>query len=210
VDVLPSRADLRGYAMVVLPAHMREDAGLAQRMAESGAHIVLGPRSGSKSASLAIPEQLAPGAFSALAGVQVQRVESLPPGLVEGVQWVNGPAASVARWREDLALTGAVALAKFEDGKPAVTRHGNTWYSAGWMDSAGWRHLLGEAAHAASLPTLDLPADVRISRRGDWVFALNFSSSTVDFSPSTDAQCLLGARALAPQAVSIWKLKPSA
>ena len=210
VDVLPSSADLTGYALIVLPAHMREDADLAQRLGASGAHLVLGPRSGSKTASLAIPDQLAPGAFSALAGVQVQRVASLPPGLVDEVQWAEGPTASVSRWREDVKLAGAVALAQFDDGRPAVTRHNHTWYAAGWMDSAGWRHLLKLAAQAASIDTLDLPAEVRVSRRGDWVFALNFSSSTVDFSPSKNAQCLLGARALAPQAVSIWKVTPSA
>lgn len=210
VEVLPSSADLTGYALIVLPAHMREDAELAQRLAATGAQIVLGPRSGSKTASLAIPDQLAPGAFSALAGVQVQRVASLPPGLVDEVQWAQGPSASVTRWREDVKLAGAVALAQFDDGRPAVTRHNHTWYAAGWMDGAGWRHLLKLAAQAASIDTLNLPAEVRVSRRGDWVFALNFSSSTVDFSPSKNAQCLLGARALAPQAVSIWKVTPSA
>lgn len=210
VDVLPSSANLTGYALVVLPAHLREDAGLAQRLADSGAQVVLGPRSGSKSASLAIPDGLAPGALSTLAGVQVQRVASLPPGLVDAVQWADGLATSVTRWREDLGLSGAAVLARFDDGKPAVTRHANTWYAAGWLDSAGWRHVLTQAAQAAQLPTLDLPTDVRVSRCGDRVYVLNFSSSTVAYAPSADAQCLLGARTLAPQAVSIWKATPFA
>ncbi len=97
----------------------------------------------------------------------------MPPGLVDEVQWAQGPSASVTRWREDVKLAGAVALAQFDDGRPAVTRHNHTWYAAGWMDGAGWRHLLKLAAQAASIDTLDLPAEVRVSRRGDWVFALS-------------------------------------
>ena len=210
VDIVSSSADLTGYRLVVLPAHMREDAALAARLAHSNAQIVFGPRSGSKTRSFAFPKQMAPGAFTALAGVQVQRVASLPPGLTDTVRWADGSRSTVTRWREDLACADASALATFDNGKPAVTRHQRTWYAAGWLDAAGWRQLLGQAAQAAELPVNDLPADMRTSRCGELLFAMNFSSSTVPFTPSTSAQCLLGARDLAPQGLAIWKLTPSA
>jgi len=210
VDIVSSKADLSTYRLVVLPSHMREDAALANRLRSSNAQVVLGPRSGSKNQSLAIPDGLPPGAFGTMAGVQVQRVASLPPGLVDRVQFsAQGTGFEVSRWREDLFLQGAKVIASFADGKPAITRNGNTWYCAGWPDAAGWQALLSQAANEAGLETVVLPSDVRVSRKGNLLFAQNFSSSTVDFSPSTHAHCLLGARDLAPQGLSIWKVPPS-
>jgi beta-galactosidase len=210
VDIVSSKADVSAYQLIVLPAHMREDAALAQRLQASDAQIVFGPRSGAKGQALAFPEELPPGAFGGLAGVQVQRVASLPPGLTDAVRWAQGDSFEVSRWREDLALTGAAAVALFDDGKPAVTRCGSVWYSAGWPSEAGWLQLLTQAAQAAGLAPQKVPDDVRISRKGDLAFIQNFSSSTVDFSPSTHARCLLGARELPPQGLAIWKLEASA
>jgi beta-galactosidase len=210
VDIVSSHADLSAYQLVVLPAHMREDAALAQRLQDSGAQVVFGPRSGAKGQTLSFSDNLPPGAFGGLAGVQVQRVSSLPPGLTDTARWPQTDTFEVSRWREDLVLTGASAVATFDDGKPAVTRYGSTWYSAGWPSEAGWLQLLTRASQAAGLAPVTLPADVRISRNGDLAFVQNFSSSTVKFSPSTHVHCLLGARELAPQGLAIWKLSPSA
>jgi beta-galactosidase len=213
VDIVSSRAELKAYALVLLPAHLREDAVLAQQLADSGAQVVFGPRSGAKTQALSIPDTLAPGAFAALAGVQVQRVASLPPGLTDTVQWcADGATSSNTHWREDVATLAdckVLAVACFDDGKPAVLRHGNAWYSAGWPDAAGWSLLLSQAARAAGLAVTHLPVDLRTTRlasaQGELLFVQNFSSSTVEFSPSTNAHCLLGARELPPRGLSIWK-----
>ncbi len=209
VDIVSSHANLDGYSLVVLPAHMREDAALAARLAASTAQIVLGPRSGSKNVSLAFPEcaeAMPPGAFAALAGVKVQRVASLPPGLEDALHWTDGGHSNLTRWREDLLCTTAAPVAVFADNKPAVTQNGRTWYAAGWLDAPGWRRVLGMAAQAAGLPVVDLPTDVRTQRCGDWQFVMNFSAAEVQFVPAGAVQCLLGAPVVAPQAVSIWKV----
>jgi beta-galactosidase len=210
VDVVSSRADLSAYRLIVLPAHMREDAALAQQLENSTAQIVFGPRSGAKNQSLAIPAAMPPGAFTPLVEAKVARVASLPPGLVDEVQWDDGTLSRVTRWREDVVCgLNTQTLATYTDGKPAVLRHQRSWYATGWLDETGWRKLLTEAAREAQLPVSDLPTGVRISRFGDHLYVLNFSSSTVQFSPSTSAHCLLGARDLAPQGLAIWKLNAS-
>ncbi len=210
VDIVSSRAELAGYALVVLPAHLREDSALALRLEASKAQVVFGPRAGSKNQAMAFAEGLPPGAFAKLAGLRVQRVASLPPGLEDSVRWPDGSTTANSRWREDVQALGAEAVAHFADGKPALLRHGRSWYSAGWPDEAGWKQLFTLAASEAGLQTHSLPADVRSTRLGEWLFVQNFSSSTVEFSPSNHAQCLLGARALAPQGLAIWKLSASA
>lgn len=217
VDVVSSRADLSGYALVLLPAHLREDAALAAQLAallqNSTAQIVLGPRCGAKTQTLSIAEGLPPGAFAALAGLRVQRVASLPPGVQDSVHWPDGNTDTgnqvtthISRWREDVQPNGAQTVAHFEDGKPAVLRHARTWYCAAWPDADGWTQLLTRAAEAAGLAVQRLPPDVRTTRLGDWLVVQNFSRSTVAFAPSNHAQCLLGAREVAPQGLAIWKL----
>ena len=210
VDIVSSRAALQGYALVVLPAHLREDSDLAARLVASGAQTVFGPRSGAKNQNLAFADAMPPGAFGALAGLQVQRVASLPPGLVDTVTWPDGTHSHNTHWREDVQSAGAEAVARFADGKPAVLRHGSSWYCAGWPDATGWKQLFTLAAQAAGLGTEALPADVRISRHGDRLYVQNFSSSTVAYAPSNHAQCLLGARELGPQGLAIWKQSASA
>ena len=236
VDVLSSRADFSGYALVLLPAHLREDAQLAAQLAAQltahltaipqnpPAQIVLGPRCGAKTQTLSIADGLPPGAFAALAGLRVQRVASLPPGVQDSVLWPDGSSApgnsstsgttgttttSISRWREDVQPQGAQAVAHFADGKPAVLRHAHTWYCAGWPDADGWTQLITRAAQAAGLAVQTLPPDLRTTRLGDWLLVQNFSSSTVAYAPSNTAQCLLGARELAPQGLAIWKLPTS-
>jgi beta-galactosidase len=210
VDILPSKADLSGYRLVVLPAHLRTDAGLAQRLERCGAHIVLGPRAGSKSEHLSIPPHLPPGDLASLAGVQVTRVESLPPGVAMRVALDSNTAPTATRWREHLQCQAATVEARFDDGHTAIARHGRTRYVGAWLDDGGWATVLGRAASEAGLTLLDLPKDLRVSHLGDLVFALNFSYSAVTWEPpSKNVDCLIGSRELAPQAMSVWRVVPS-
>ena len=206
VDIVAPRADLTGYALVVLPAQLQEDADWMTRAARSGAQVVFGPRAGSKTADFAIPDGLAPGAFAGATGLRVQRVGSLPPGWTEAVLWDGGGQSMVSHWREDLHLQGAIAVAAYTDGRPAVARHGHNWYCAGWPDAVGWQLLLLRAAAAAGLPTQSLPVDVRVSQAGGYWFVQNFSNAVVELAAPPGAHCVVGARATPPQGVSVWQL----
>ena len=212
VDIVPSRADLSLYRLVVLPAHLRSDALLAAALTNNTAQVVFGPRCGAKTASLSIPNGLPPGDFASLAGVRVRRVASLPPGVADRVRG-DEIDCSVSRWREDLDLQGAQAVATFDDGNPAVTRCGRTRYVAGWLADAGWTSVLRVAAINAGIEPVDLPRDVRISRLGELMVVCNFSDAAVRFAPPEPAACLLGGKGnsdeLAPRALSVWKLKTS-
>ncbi len=205
VDVVSSAADLGSYALIVLPAQLRSDAALAQRLAASNAQIVFGPRSFSKTTNLSIPATLAPGDATAMAGVQVQRVASLPPGVVDAVVF-GTHTVSATRWREDLRCDAATAvLARYADGAPAVTQHGRARYVAAWLDGDGWQLVLDAAARDAGLAPQPLPEGVRVSRLGTLTIACNFSNIAVPWAPPSSADCLLGSRELPPRGVSLWK-----
>ncbi len=206
VDILPSSAALDGYALLVLPCHLRDDAALVARALASGAHTVLGPRTASKAASLRIAEPLPPGAWGEAAGVRVLRVESLPPGVHDAVLWGDAPPGHALRWREHLALDAQTqVLARFADGQPALTRKGTVTYQAASFDAATLGTLLQQAAQQAGLAPQALPADVRISRHSGLSVVQNFSSTAVSLQPPHTQRCVLGAERVPPQGLSVWK-----
>jgi beta-galactosidase len=215
VDILAPQAALDGYALVVLPAQLRGDATLAENLRRSKAQVLLGPRAGSKTEDLQIPDGLAPGVFAQLAAVQVQRVSSLPPGVeLELRLGDDGPTLHATRWCEQLALRGAQVQARLGEaagGGAALTRMDDCWYLGAWLDQAGWVALIEHIAPAAGLAVQRLPEGLRISRVGELMVALNFSDSPVCWEPPQgEATRLLGARELPPRGLTIWKLLPAA
>ena len=207
VDILPSSAPLDGYALIVLPCHLRDDAALTARALASGAQLVLGPRTASKGETLRFSEPLPPGSWGEAAGVRVQRVESLPPGVHDTLQWCESTGVGHARrWREHLALDADTqVLARFADGSPALTRRGTVWYQAGAFDVPTLITLVQQAASCAALQALALPADVRLNHLGAAMVVQNFSDIAVDFVPPQGLRCVLGASTVPPQGLSVWK-----
>ncbi|MET3605418.1 beta-galactosidase [Sphaerotilus sulfidivorans] len=215
VDLVPADADLSGYRLIVLAAQPQIGSALQASLeaaAARGAQIVLGPRAGSKSAHLSFPagdsptgHGLPPGPLSALAGVQVRRVASLPPGCAEPVV-VGGQSVQITRWREDLALAeGTEVLAAFADGHAALTRRGPVRCVAGWLDADGWQAVLTGAAADAGLAAQALPEGLRLSRAGDLLLAFNFSDRCLDAPALPTAAPLLGQRPLPPRGLAIWR-----
>ncbi|MEY8875776.1 MAG: beta-galactosidase trimerization domain-containing protein, partial [Leptothrix sp. (in: b-proteobacteria)] len=164
---------------------------------------------------------LPPGPLAALAGVRVERVASLPPGLTAEIRDDNGQIATVQRWREDLSLHGAVAESRFvDDGRPALTRHGGVRCTAGWLTDADWLPLLRRAAHDAGLAAEVLPEGLRTSRIGTLTLACNFSDQALTWQPAPDASAsdatasasavpLLGTATLAPRGLALWQTAQS-
>lgn len=209
VDVLPADAPLVGYALIVLPALLHVDDALAQALAASCAQIVVGARSGSKSAHLSIAEPLPPGPLTTLLGLNVLAVESLPPEVVELAR-LGEVELSMQGWRERLACApGTVIEAAYTNGRPALTRHGRARYLAGCPDSAGWTSVLEKAAADADLATERLPEGLRVSRLGTLTLVCNFADTACDWSPASEARearPLLGGTRLPPLGVAIWQL----
>jgi beta-galactosidase len=207
VDVLPSTASLAGYALIVLPAQLHVSEALAAALSASEAHVVVGARSGSKTAHLSITKPLPPGRLAELLGLTVLRVESLPPGVVETAALADGHGElQLQRWRERLACTSAQVEARYADGSTALARHGRLRYLAGSPEVTGWSKVLARAAADAGLVTQPLDDGLRVSRIGSLAIACNFSDQALDWAPAEPATALLGERKLAPRGVSVWQM----
>jgi beta-galactosidase len=197
VDILSPDAKLDGYALVVVPSLPIAEEAFAQRLAAFPGAIVIGPRSGSRTAEFAIPTELAPGPLQRLLPAKVELVESLPPGvehLAEG--W------RIARWLEHLE-TEADPEFVARDGAVAAYRHGRVRYLAAWPENELALAVLRRAAEDAGLTLHTLPDGVRLRRAGTRTFAFNYAAEPRDLPETIEGELLLGERALPPAGVAV-------
>ncbi|PCE22977.1 beta-galactosidase [Paraburkholderia acidicola] len=203
VDVIPSSAPLDGYSMIVVPPLPVVPTGFAAKLAASGAQVVLGPRSGSKTESLTIPGTLPPGAdLASIMPIRVWRVESMRPGIAVKV---NGAVTGDAyHWRDFLEAGEGVQIdARFADGHPAIVRHGSVRYLAAPFDETLTRTLLGDVARQAGLPAQALPDGVRISRRGALTYVFNYGDAP--YRIEAPGSFVVGRQKVEPQGVAIYR-----
>jgi beta-galactosidase len=200
VDFVRPGADLSGYKLVVVPCLMQVDDAALSALKNTNAVVLYGPRSGSRDAHFNIPENLPPGPLADLTGTRQTQVASLRPGLSDKVSGVVSGEA--IRWREYLQTTAEV-LGTFENGDPALTGHNRHHYLACWPDEALLSSTLALLAEKAGLETLDVPAHIRIRRRGNLTFAFNYG--TEDWTIPVTGDFVLGNSLLAPQEVAAWK-----
>lgn len=213
VDIVPADAPLDGYRLVVVPPLPILPDDFAARLAASGAQVVLGPRSGSKTAELRIPAELPPGPLASILPIRVWRVESLRPNLAEPVQLAATEHEAAHRgeahhWR-DLVEAGHAATeirARFEDGHPAWLRHGSLHYLASLFDEATTAALFARIAREAGLTPVALGDAVRVSRRGKltWVFNYGPGAHTLD-AAIPDAAIVIGTRHIEAAGVAAYR-----
>lgn len=174
VDVIPPRAEaLADRKLILAPGLLTPDPAFLAALGESDAEILLGPRFGARSADMATPVPLPPG----VAGldVTVARVESLRPGL----EMPLAKGGQVTRFR-DVLETGATVLETTEDGAPVLVAEGKSAYLGGWLDDAGLDRLLADACARADIPTLTLPAGVRVRDTATERFWFNYGATEAE------------------------------
>ncbi len=204
VDIVPPDADLSGYRLVVLPSQPILDPDLAARLKSSGATVWLGPRSGSKTRDLALPADLPPGGpLRELIDFTVQRVESLRPGADPTIE-IDDEYYAARAWRETLETTAQV-LATFEGGHPAWLRQGRFHYLATWPGESLFDRLIGTLAKEAGLTLISPQRDVRLRRRGDLRFAINYGPGRATCPAPAGAEFLMGERQMPAAAVTVWR-----
>ncbi|MEM9972570.1 MAG: beta-galactosidase [Pseudomonadota bacterium] len=175
VDILPTETrDFTGYQFILAPGLFALPDGLAEALSGSGAIVLVGPRTGSRTEEFAIPVPLPP----ALPGLDavVARVESLPPG--DSVPVDGGGAFE--QWFEHLEGNAEVGLTAI-DGRVGTMRVGPLTYLAGWPDTALWDRLVATACKTAGIAVTPLPDGLRLRETAAYRFAFNYGAGPVAF-----------------------------
>ena len=198
IDIVSADADLSGYKAVFVPTLPILTDGFVEKLSHLTCPVLIGPRSGSKTDSFCIPDNLAPGKLTNLIPLTVTRVESLRDGIIE-----TGDGWSVSRWREDIQtdLTPEFAL---KDGRGVVFAKDNLRYCAGWPNRSLLDLLLQRIATDAGLETLALPKGLRIRRSAKQIFAFNYSEASIDAAELGLGKPIVGDTKLPPAGVAVW------
>ena len=189
-DIVSPEADLRQYKLVIAPSAFLVDAQLAATLnayVEGGGTLLLGVRSGFKTASNLVTDRPLPGLLRELVGATVADWHGLPPGVSYGVEY-DGRGIEVGFWAEALIPDPDVdVLARFTS-PPFAPRAALTARRGG--DSGGCALYLGwyptpDQAEAIVARVSDLagvrrmaqllPEGVVMVRRGAYAILLNFS-----------------------------------
>jgi beta-galactosidase len=197
VDIVAPGAPLDGYALVVLPCHPIADAALAIQLKDFIGQVVIGPRSGSKTADFAIPDGLAPGNLRTVFGGTVARSESLRPGLVH-----PGDGWEIAHWLDHL-VTYAQPEMVAEDGAIASYRQGAVRYLAAWPQGAFVDAIMARAARDAGLEVATMPEGMRMRCTAAYRFVFNYTADAQVLPASITGEMLLGSPTLAPGGVAV-------
>ncbi|MGJ0504133.1 MAG: beta-galactosidase [Methylocystis sp.] len=204
VDVIPpSAAAVAERRLIIAPALFAPSRDFTEALAKSGATMLLGPRTGSKTANFQIPAELPPGVLRSLIDIRVRRVESLRPGACVRIS----EKGAFVRWREFLALGEKVEREIASgDGETALARCDNVFYLAGWPDEELLDSVLRRVFHAAGISTLDLPEDIRVRDNGATRYVFNYGPRPTDISALVGEETLLlGDRLLEPCGVATFR-----
>ena len=204
VDIIPPKAEFSGYKAIFVPSLPVLDEGFAARMARSGAISLFGPRTGSKTFSLAIPPELPPGHLKSLIPLTVIHVESLPADHAEPGEF-NGGAVAGRRWLEHVE-TALAPVAARKGGGGLLYRHERVLYLTTAPDNAFLAALVSSLLSEAGVALAPVDADIRLRRRGGLVFAFNYGPEPHDVSAlSKGAAFVLGGALLQPVGVAAWR-----
>lgn len=201
VDVIGPEDDLSGYKLILAPALMHVSDDLAQRLEDSGAQIMVGPRTGAKTSDFQLPETLAPGPLADLTGFQVTRIDALPRAFPLAAEW-NGVTGEIAVWHERGhargALSGSTAL-----GDPVMITSNKTSYLAGWPDATLLRAIVKTQMEQAQIDIHELPAYLRMRQRGQMVILTNYGPAPVAIPETVTGRLLVGERIIPSAGVAI-------
>ncbi len=202
VDIISSKAEFEHYQMLVLPAQAYVSLELEARLESYQGVLLVGPRSGSKTESYQIPDNLPPGPLAKILPVTVERVDALPEHTKMAVngQWGTG---LLKHWHEQLKTELPVLLSDVA-GKAVLIGDDQRYYLGSCLDNELLKVSLSRLAEKANLSPYFLPKGVRIRQRGNLIFVFNYSSEDKTYRPD-GSSALIGSDVLPPCGVSVWK-----
>jgi len=200
IDIVQPGVPLDNYKLVVLSNTVSVDDVLVKELMDCDAHIVVGPRCGSKTEEYSIPPSLPPSLLRSLLPIKVTRVESLPDFAC--LETSNG--FTTVRWREKVS-SEIKAAATFPDGWGFHYVKNNNHYLNACLDDCSLSKFFEARLSEAGVKTTSCSEGVRLKRMGSLVFAFNYGPDTVTLENTNDY--LIGSAALPPADVAVWKVR---
>lgn len=203
IDILsPHTKSFDGYDIVAIPALFAWNDDLRTAIEEFEGHLLIGPRSGSKTENFSIPAKLAPDLPANMLDLKVTRVDSTDPK--HEVLVADGGAVKL--WRERVEGKAEVVMAD-DEGFPVLLSQGKLFYLAASGDKALTQRVVDYLIAAADTPTLTLPYGVRCRVRDGFRVYFNYGAAAATLTPADDESgYIVGDENMAAAGVTVAKL----
>ena len=97
-------------------------------------------------------------------------------------------------------------LARYKDNQPAVVTQGRFTYIGTLTDREFLLDFFQQQCQQANIPIYRFGADIRVSQRGDLMFAFNYSDQPQNLALDAQAQLILGTATIEPHGVTVWRI----
>ena len=204
IDIVSAHADVGEYRLVVAPTLPILPDSVVEQIERGTNHWVFGPRTGSKTEAFSIAPQLPPGELQRVLPARVVEVESLRPSIRPTLRF-NGIEGVALRWRDHAKPGRATeAIARFDDGLPAVLRSERVTYMAACFDTTLLRAFIADCVGRAGIEATPMPEGLRLRRRGRLRFAINYGDQPQAVPASPGARFVVGGPLAGPVDVAAW------
>ncbi len=205
VDFISKDTAFDGYSLVIAPCLPILNDGFVTRCDQSDAHIIFGPRSGSKTDEFSIPSALAPGKLQSLIPMKVLSVETLRPDCPQALEW-KGDTFEARSWCEEIEIgEGASLVAPYGNGEPAIVGTDKATYIGTVTDDLFLQAFLKDKCKDMGIAVHALPDDMRLTRRGNLTFAFNYAEGAQLAPAPAEAEFLIGRRMVGARDLSVWR-----
>lgn len=199
VDIISPHHDLTGYEVIVVPSQPIIPDGFLDRAKQAKAHIVFGPRSGSKTTDYHSPKT------DPIPKVTITRCESVRDSHIFDIE-MDEQFYQGRIWR-DYIKTDLNVEAVCHDGVPAFVTGQDYSILTVVPNTKFLRAILSHVFKEQNLETTWLSKDIRIERTQSHGFAFNYGPKTVTIRDDfVTGKFIQGGRSLPPAGVSVWKL----
>jgi len=174
IDILPATTqDFRDRKLVLIPGLFAWNDKLKKAIHDFSGHLLIGPRTGSKTPGFQSPAALPPEIPTM--DLRVTAIETLRSDSPAAL--TNGGHFKI--WREFLE-TNEKVMDTTIDGRPALIRKGKTGYLSGWPDENAMNRILAKALSKAGITTGLLPEGVRCRDFGAKRLYMNYNTHPVN------------------------------
>ena len=197
VDLVAPGDDVSDYALLVLPCLPVLCEDWAAHLDRCAGALLIGARTGSKTADFQVPAGGEPGPVAGLLPVRVARVDALDADAAVTVSAVNG---HVHTWLEEVEGPLAPRLCA-DDGRGVWYACDGRHYLPGCPSDELLDAVVAAAAADAGLTVRPMPEGVRLRRRGDLTFVFNYAAASRKLPVA--GRLLMGGAELAPGDVAV-------
>ena len=204
IDFIAVDGDFSPYKLIIAPSLPIISDSFIEKCKASTAQFIFGPRAGAKTPEFSYPTNLPPGLLQKLIPIRVLSVETLRADCHEGLSWNNHQYQS-GSWCEQLDAKDTEVVARYDNAEPAIVRQDRFTYIGTLTNKEFLRDFFQQQCLDAQIKTYHFGEDIRVSQRGNLLFAFNYSDQSQSLPLDPDAKLLLGNKTIEPHGVTVWQ-----